>query len=186
MIVSKGISLSEDEKSVLCMHTKFSEIQYLIYNDMEFEFQKEQAFAKVRMQRKKELEEMERRRKEEEEVEPPLLEIIETEKEKEDREEREEEEEARTRQTFEPQSKEYDDRNRRVTDLAECNRISLPKPPPIDEEALIEMRRGMYSNIVEKHMLRKLKMENKYQICLINRKEVSIPYSRGFALKRFL
>ena len=150
LIVSKGISLSDDEKSVLCMHTKFSVIKYLNENEMEFE--KEQAFAKVRMQRKKEIEEMERRKKEEEELEPPLLEIIETEKEKEEREEREEEEEARTRQTFDPQSKEYDDRNRRVTDLAECNRISLPKPLPIDEEALIEMRRGMYSKIIEKHM----------------------------------
>ena len=175
MIVSKGISLSEDEKSVLCMHEKFSVIKYLNENKMEFE--KEQAFAKVRMQRKKELEEMERRRKEEEEVEPPLLEIIETEKE--DREEREEE--ARTRQTFEPQSKEYDDRNRRVTDLAECNIFSLPKPLSIDEEALMEMRRGMYSKIVEKHMLENT--ENGEQVS-----NLSDQQKRGLhsILKRFL
>ena len=46
----------------------------------------------------------------------------------EEREEMLEEEEARTRQIYDPSKKEYDDRNRRVTDLKECSRVTLPKP----------------------------------------------------------
>ena len=65
LVVSKNITLSEDEKAVLRMHTKFSVIQYL--NEKETEFEQELAYAKVRMQRKNELEEIERRKKEREE-----------------------------------------------------------------------------------------------------------------------
>ena len=43
-------------------------------------------------------------------------------------EEMAEEEEARTRQIYDPGKKIFDDRNRRVTDLKECFRITLPKP----------------------------------------------------------
>ena len=39
----------------------------------------------------------------------------------------EEENEARGRQTFDPESGIYDARKRRVTDLKECSRVTLPK-----------------------------------------------------------
>ena len=36
--------------------------------------------------------------------------------------------EAKTRQTFDPEARTYDDRKRRVTDLKECSRVTLPRP----------------------------------------------------------
>ena len=54
LCISKDLELSEDEKSVLRMHTKFSVIQYLKESDIEFE--QELAYAKVRMERRKERE----------------------------------------------------------------------------------------------------------------------------------
>ena len=56
-------------------------------------------------------------------------------------EERRQEEEARTRQVFDPIQKIYNEQKRRVTDLPECGRVTLPKPLPVSEEALIELRR---------------------------------------------
>ena len=54
---------------------------------------------------------------------------------------RREEDEARCRQVFDPVEGVFDDRKRRVTDLDECNRVTLPKPLPVNEEALLELRR---------------------------------------------
>ena len=147
LCVSSDIEISEDERAVLRLHTKFSVIQVLQDNDLEFE--QEQAYAKIRMERRKDLEEIQERNEEDEE-EPPLLEIP-GEEEKEREEEKKEEDEARTRQTFDPIGKIYDDRKRRVTDLQECNRVTLPKPLPVSEEALIEMRREIHSRIFKDH-----------------------------------
>lgn len=84
-------------------------------------------------------------------IEAPLLEVYETEDIKRRQEEREEEDDAKTRQTFDPINKIYDDRKRRVTDLAECSRVTLPKPMQIEEEALIEIRRNMHKKIFSQH-----------------------------------
>ena len=54
-------------------------------------------------------------------------------------EERIREEEARTRQIYDPVENTYDDRKRRVTDLPECNRVTLPKPLRVQREAEIEI-----------------------------------------------
>ena len=140
---------------MLRLHNKFSIIQYL--DEKEQEYEQEQAYSKVRMQRKKEMEEMERRKREKEEemndnqIEAPLLEVYETEDIKRRQEEREEEDDAKTRQTFDPINNVYDDRKRRVTDLAECSRVTLPKPMQIEEEALIEIRRNMHKKIFSQH-----------------------------------
>ena len=58
-----------------------------------------------------------------------------------------EELEAKSRMTFDPINKIYDDRQRRVTDLDECSRVTLPKPLPTKEENLIEMCRSIHSKI---------------------------------------
>ena len=58
-----------------------------------------------------------------------------------------EELEIRSRMTFDPINRIYDDRKRRVTDLDECSRVTLPKPLPTKEETLIEMRRGIHAKI---------------------------------------
>ena len=52
-----------------------------------------------------------------------------------------EEIEAKARQIYDPENKVFDDRKRRVTDLKECSRVTLPKPLPPDLEAVIESRR---------------------------------------------
>ena len=160
LVISEGIILSDEEKAVLRLHTKFSVIQMIQENSLEFE--QELAYAKIRMERRKDLEETEKRLKEEEEIEPPLLEVPtqigvakpdqnlleeKTTEEREGEEERKEEEEARTRQIFDPISGIYDDRKRRATDLDECARVTLPKPLPVTEEALIELRRGIHAKI---------------------------------------
>jgi hypothetical protein len=66
-----------------------------------------------------------------------------------------EEIEAKSRQVFDPEEGIYDDRKRRVTDLKECSRVTLPKPLPPAEEALIEMRRNsqktLYDRFREEH-----------------------------------
>ena len=54
---------------------------------------------------------------------------------------------AQCRQIFDPVGKVYDDRKRRVMDLAECSRVTLPKPLQERDEALIEIRRGMIDKI---------------------------------------
>ena len=54
------------------------------------------------------------------------------------------EDEARARQVYDPLKKEYDERRRRVTDLAECARVTLPKPLSIRREAEIELRREIH------------------------------------------
>ena len=69
-------------------------------------------------------------------------------------EEKIEEEEARTRMTFDPLNKVFDARKRRVTDLAECSRVTLPKPLPTKEEAIIEMQRNVLTKVYEDYRKR--------------------------------
>ena len=45
----------------------------------------------------------------------------------------------------------FDDRKRRVTDLKECNRVTLPKPMKEIDEALIEIRRDAIGKIFGEH-----------------------------------
>ena len=124
------VNLSPEEESILKLHPKFSVIQTLKENAMDFD--QELSYAKVRMEKQKEIEEQ---------TEEP---VEQTEEEKEKMEELE----AEQRQTFCPVNKIYNDRKRRVTDLPECSRVTLPKPLPTSEEALIEIRRGIHGKIV--------------------------------------
>ena len=145
LVVSEGVELSDDERAVLRLHTKFSVIQFLQENG--FEFEQELAYAKIRMERRRDLEEAANEKEDlsgskEGEEEPPLL----------DEEEKREEEEAKLRQTFNPIEKVFDDRKRRVTDLQECTRVTLPKPLPVVEEALIEIRRDIHDRIYYEHL----------------------------------
>ena len=50
--------------------------------------------------------------------------------------------EARTRMIYDTKRRLFDDQKRRVTDLAECARITLPKAMSIKNEALMEVRRN--------------------------------------------
>ena len=91
---------------------------------------------------------MEIRKEEEEKLSEEEEKIIEqnmTEEEK----ERIEEIEAKSRQTFDPEERIYDARKRRVTDLKENARVTLPKPAGTAHEAGIEMRRNMFNKTVK-------------------------------------
>jgi hypothetical protein len=59
--------------------------------------------------------------------------------------------EAKTGQTYDPVSRCYNDQNRRVTDLQECARVTLPKPLPTKHEALIEIRRNVHNKIYNEY-----------------------------------
>ena len=129
------INLSNEEKSILTMHPKFCVMDALEEGAIEFEI--ELANAKLRIQLQKEIEE---KLEDGEEIELS-------------QEEKDtiEEEEAKSRLTFDPLTKTYDDRRRRVTDLQECSRVTLPKPLPTKYETMIEMRREIHTQIYEKY-----------------------------------
>ena len=61
------------------------------------------------------------------------------------------EDEARARQVYDPIRKEYDERRRRVTDLVECARVTLPKPLSIRREAEIELRREIHDRVYQEY-----------------------------------
>ena len=52
---------------------------------------------------------------------------------------------------YDPIEKSYDERRRRATDLAECNRVVLPKPLSVVREAEIETRRNIHDQIYQKY-----------------------------------
>ena len=104
----------------------------------------ELAYAKTRMTISKE---------EEEKIEED--EGIEVE-EDEEKEEEMEKMEAMTRLIYDTKQIRFDDRKRRVTDLQECARVTLPRPLDTKHEALIEMRRGTNEKIYK---------EYRYEVC---------------------
>ena len=67
----------------------------------------------------------------------------------EEKEEELEKLDAMSRQIYDRKERRYDDRKRRVTDLKECARVTLPRHLQTKDEALIEMRRGMNEMIYE-------------------------------------
>ena len=126
------VEITPEEEKVLSLHPKFCILEKL--TRQEFEHEQEQALAKLRMEISKEAENddlTEEEIKENQEVE------------------------ARARQVFDPVNKIYDSRRRRVTDLKECSRVTLPKPLSTDEEATMELRKKsqqeIFSEYVKKH-----------------------------------
>ena len=61
-----------------------------------------------------------------------------------------------------------------MTDLAECSRLTLPKPMQIEEEALIEIRRNMHKKIFSQH--REENTDNGKQESNLSEEERSILY----------
>ena len=76
-------------------------------------------------------------------------------------EERKEDEEleAENRMIFNPKEKIFDCRKRRVTDLKQCSRVTLPKPLSADEESRIEVRKRTQKEIYEKYRSNKCDKE---------------------------
>ena len=106
------IELSEDERSVLKLHTKFALLETLKKGGLDAE--QEASIAKLRMETNKEKEY--EGFTEEERKENEIL-------------------EAENRMIFDPINKVHDNRKKRATDIRECARITLPKPLTPDEES---------------------------------------------------
>ena len=64
----------------------------------------------------------------------------------------------------------YDARKRRVTDLKECARVTLPKPLTVTEEAKIELRREIYRKKYSEH--KEVKTKNGEQISNLTPAEI--------------
>ena len=73
--------------------------------------------------------------------------------------------------TFDPINKIFDDRKRRVTDLDECSRVTLPKPLPTKEENLIEIRRSIHSQIYNDYRRERCKKDGKQESNLTEEQE---------------
>ena len=135
------LELSVKERMILRLPPKFAIEENLPPGGLSLD--EELGFAKARMTLKKEQDEkLEREEDEGIEVEEEVDEELEEEMEK---------VEARSRQIYDPKTRTYDDQRRRVTDLKECSRVTLPKPLDINNEALIEMRRSTNDKIYEEH-----------------------------------
>jgi hypothetical protein len=124
------IELHDNERKILMLPPKFSIEENLPADGLALE--EEMAYAKTRMTINKEAEErlsddegIGEEGEEDEEAEEEMLKL-----------------EAETRQIYNPKSRVFDDRKRKVTDLKECARITLPKAMDTRNEALVEMRRG--------------------------------------------
>ena len=122
------VTLSSEEKEVLKLHNKFSVIGNLHKGDLDDE--QEASLAKIRMEKSKEMENEDYTTQEKEQ---------------------QEELEAEARMVFNPREGVYDSRKRRVTDLKECARVTLPKPLTDDEESKLEVRKRFQKEVFEKY-----------------------------------
>ena len=126
--------LTNNERIVLRLPPKFAIEENLPEDGIALD--EELAFAKARMTINKE---------EEEKLDDDN--IIEVDEEEEMEREKDE---ARTRQIYDARERRFNDQKRRVTDLSECARVTLPKPMGIKNESLMEMRRGTNETIYNK------------------------------------
>ena len=112
------IVLTPDEEKILRRNPKFAILEPLHENTLKVEMEK--AYAKMRMDLRDE-EQEEKTGTEQKQEEGTRVENGEKETEM-------RELESKGRQIYDPITNTYDDRKRRVTDLAECSRVTLPKP----------------------------------------------------------
>ena len=121
------VELSEEEKKVLRLHNKFSVLEDIKKGDIDAD--QEASIAKLRMEKSKDKEYegyTDEERKEDEHIT------------------------AQARMIYDPCNKVFDVRRRRVTDLKECSRITLPKPLDAEDESKIEVRKRTQKEIFEK------------------------------------
>ena len=125
------IELDKDEIAAMKLHPKMAMPRQLQEGYMNLA--QDLCYTKIRWQVRKEEEQEDRNEKKVEEVEEE--EVI----------------EARTRQVYDPQNREYDERRKRVTDMQECSRVFLPRPLKVTQEAQLEMRREMHSRVSKEY-----------------------------------
>ena len=118
------IELSKEEEKVLKLHPKFCIVEKIKVID--FEQEQETSLAKLRMEFRKQ--------EENENLTPEEIKNC-------------EEFEARCRQIYDPETREFDARKKKATDLQECNRVTLPKPLSAENEAKLELRKTTQTQI---------------------------------------
>ena len=148
------IQLSTEEEAILRRSPKFSVLQDLQENTIREDMEK--AYSLVRMELREEDEdnkdeEKTRRMEESDTASFKTPEERSEDAAKQEKLRKEKEEAAKTRQVYDPIEKRYDERRRRVTDLAECSRVTLPKPLSIQREAEIETRRNIHERIYQEY-----------------------------------
>ena len=124
------IELTKEEELILKRNPKFSIPARLEEDTLSREMEK--AYSLMRMELRDEDEEVEENEKKQEEKEQQRM-----------------EEEAKMRQVYDPLDKRYDEGKRRVTDLEECSRVTLPKPLSVKRETEIEMRREAHNRVYQ-------------------------------------
>ena len=122
------VTLTEEEESILRRSPKFSIMPPLMEDKMKEDMEK--AYSLIRMELRDEGEE-----EEEFDIKDNDGKTLKP------GEEQSKEEMAKGRQVYDPITEIYDEGKRRVTDLAECTRVTLPKPISVEREAQIETRR---------------------------------------------
>ena len=142
VLVIGDLEIDDDERSALKLPPKFSVMEDLAKGGIDFD--QEAAFAKIRMEIQRELDEdlqddEDEADADEEDAEAEAIRL------------KSEEIMAQARQPYDPVGGTYGDWKRRVTDLKECAKVTLPKPLPPAYEAAIEMRRCAQEKIYEKY-----------------------------------
>ena len=121
------VELDDDERAVLSLHNKFSILENLRPGGLDGE--QEASIAKLRMEKTKE-DKYDGYTKEERQKDEEL--------------------ESEARMIYNPKTRIFDSRKRRVTDLKECTRVTLPKPLSPEDESKIEVRKRTQKEIYEK------------------------------------
>ena len=150
------LKVSDEELAVASLHTKFCVLPNLKIE--EYWHDLEMGFAKLRYQLARENsekldEDVEEKMKMTEEEEAILEEI-----------------EAKSRQFFDPEDRVFDYRKKRVTDIKENSRVTLPKPVGAGDEAKIEIRREIYQQVFDTY-LEKIRSKNGTQKANLSKKE---------------
>ena len=138
------VEIDENEKEALKLHPKFAVRKKL--DREQFQLDMECGFAKLRWEIGKDVEEQENTGKKGENRGS-----VEERKETQSETEEMEEDTARGELVFDPETRTYDARKMKITNLRENTRITLPRPLKPIHEAMIEVRRKEYNRVFDEY-----------------------------------
>ena len=73
--------------------------------------------------------------------------------------------EAKNRMIYDPTNKSFDNRRRRVTDLNQCTRVTLPRPLSPEEASRSEVRKRTVKDTFEKYRRENTNKKGEMQSC---------------------
>ena len=150
------VRLSKEEKEILRLQPKFALLKNLDEDDLEWD--RELGFGKLRYELGRENDEELEDEIEMTEEEAQKLESLEN----------------KTRQVFDPETKTFDFRKQRVTDIEDNVRVTLPKPLKPPDEAAIEMRREIYRKLEADYRREKCDKNGKQPTNLTKTQEIGL------------